>query len=100
MPAGIFLIRERLCKLGILFILLVIVLTKSTSGLGIALTVIIIGECLLRVLRSEKLCSMVWLVALIVFLEYMRVSGVCIILLLLMGVEIWQKFLPIFRKSQ
>mgnify|MGYP001561477264 FL=1 len=95
-----FLLEKRLCKLGILFILLVIVLTKSTSGLGIALTVIIIGQCLLRVFTVRELCSMVWLVALIVFLEYMRVSGGLHNFIASNGrVEIWQKFLPIFQKK-
>lgn len=95
-----FLLEKKLCKLGILFTLLVILLTKSVSGFGVALIVIIIGQYLLRIFTAREIYLVVGLILLVGFLEYKSIVNIFHNLTYSSGrVEIWQKFLPIFQKK-
>lgn len=95
-----FLLEKKLCKLGILFTLLTILLTKSASGLTIALIIVVLGQGFLRIFTTREICLAAGLFSLIGILEYKSIITVWDNCTSSSGrVEIWQKFAPIFQKK-
>ncbi len=96
----LFLLKEPLNKLGILFALIIILLTGSASGLFIALLIILFYSIFFKIFNRKEmlLCSLA--VILLIICKYKTFFGILHNYTFDSGrFAIWKEYIPIFQKK-